>query len=224
MPLPNQHGTGRQPPCDLRVNDSELSCKPAPGTMRSACRVGQLPESLMPTLPRCFLRAVFVAALLPMAACAPDRDQFAPVCPGVAFLTPTADLTVFRPGSSGRDLTDLMLAGRMQGIQGKCEPGKDKNSVDAVVAVGAILTRGPAMRGNQVNVPVYVAVTEGDRILDKRVYGLTATFPSNVDRVSVATPNVFMVLPVSPTKSAAAYSILAGFQLTPDQLATGRSR
>ncbi|HEY3846521.1 MAG TPA: hypothetical protein VGL95_05355 [Acetobacteraceae bacterium] len=179
----------------------------------------------MSTLPSFLLRAAAFAALLALvSACAPERDQFPPACPGVAFLTPTADLAVFRPGSDGRDLTALMVAGRMQGIQGKCEPGDDKNTVQATVMVGAELTRGPAMPGNSVNVPVYVAVTEGDRILDKHVYTLNATFPSNVDRITVSTPEVFMVLPVSVTKSAAAYSILAGFQLTPDELATSRGQ
>jgi hypothetical protein len=179
----------------------------------------------MATLPSFLLRAAAFAALSPLvSACAPERDQFPPACPGVAFLTPTADLAVFRPGSDGRDLTALMVAGRMQGIQGKCEPGDTKNTVQATVTVGAELTRGPAMPGNSVNVPVYVAVTEGDRILDKHVYTLNATFPSNVDRITVITPQVFMVLPVSVTKSAAAYSILAGFQLTPDELATSRGQ
>jgi hypothetical protein len=166
-------------------------------------------------------RAAAFAALLPLvSACAPERDQFPPACPGTAFLTPTADLAVFRAGSNGRDLTDLMVGGRMQGIQGKCQTGAKKNTVEATVTVAAEITRGPAMPGNKVNVPVYVAVIEGDRILDKHVYNLSATFPSNVDRVTVSTPDVFMVLPVSPTKTAAAYSILAGFQLTPDQLTT----
>jgi hypothetical protein len=31
-----------------------------------------------------------------------------------------------------------------------------------------------------------------------------------------------MVFPVSPTKSGAAYTVLAGFQLTPDELAYNR--
>jgi len=56
------------------------------------------------------------------------------------------------------------------------------------------------------------------------VYTLSAVFPSNVDRVSVATPPVFMVLPISPAKSAAAYVVMAGFQLTPDELAANRAR
>lgn len=177
----------------------------------------------MPTRPSCLLRAAAFAALLPLvSACAPERDQFPPACPGLAFLTPTANVTLFRPGSDARDLTALMLSGRMMTIQGKCRQGDTKNTVDATLTVGVELTRGPAMPGNRVNVPVYVAVTEGDRILDKHVYTLEATFPSNVDRLVVTTPEVFMVLPVTPAKSAAAYSILAGFQLTPDELAASR--
>jgi hypothetical protein len=177
----------------------------------------------MPTRPTCFLRAAAFAALLPVvSACAPDRDQFPPACPSLAFLAPTADLSVFRPGSDPRDLTALMLAGRMLAIKGQCRPGDKKNTVEATLTVGVELTRGPAMPSNRANVPVYVAVTEGERILDKHVYTLDATFPSNVDRVVVSTPEVFMVLPVTPAKSAAAYSVLAGFQLTPDEFAGSR--
>ena len=170
------------------------------------------------------LRAAVIAAVLfGLGACVADRDQFPPACPRVAFLTPTADLSVYRPGSSGRDLTQLMIAGRMQGINGECHPGGNKSTVRATVSVSAILARGPAMPGNVANVPVFIAVTDGDQILDKRIYTLKAEFPSNVDRVTVSSPEVSLALPVSSTKSAAAYSILAGFQLTPDQLAANRA-
>jgi len=172
--------------------------------------------------PRRLLCAAIVGAPLLVSACAPDRDQFAPACPGTALLAPTADVSIFRPGSNGHDLTALMLAGRMETIQGKCQTGEKKDTVAATVTAGAVLMRGPAMPGNEARVPIFIAVTEGNRILDKHVYTLSAVFPSNVDRVTVSTPPVFMVLPVSPTKSAAAYVVLAGFQLTPDQLANNR--
>lgn len=172
----------------------------------------------MPAMLKVLLPAVACAALLPaMAGCAPEANQFPPVCPRVAFLAPTADLAIYRPGSNGKDLTALMLAGRMETIGGKCKNG-DKGTVEATVTVGASLARGPAMPGNQAIVPVYVAVVQGDQILDKRIYRLTASFPSNVDRVNVSTPPIFMVFPVSATRSAAAYRILAGFQLTEAQL------
>ena len=203
-----------------------VSCCAArrPGTMARLPRRQRVAESLMPTFPKVLLPAAVCAALLPLvSACAPERDQFPPACPRVAFLTPTADLAVYRPGSKANDLTALMLEGRMQTIAGKCKDGK-RGTVEATVSVGAALMRGPAMPGNQVTVPVYVAVVDGGRILDKHVYNLSATFPSNVDRVSVETPPVFMVLPVNQNKSAAAYEILAGFQLSADQLAKAQAQ
>ncbi|HTW69057.1 MAG TPA: hypothetical protein VME47_04145 [Acetobacteraceae bacterium] len=178
----------------------------------------------MSFLPRRLICAALLGAPLLMSACAPDANQFPPACPGTALLGPTADVAIYRPGTKGQDLTALMLAGRMETIQGKCQPGEKKGTVAATVVVGAVLTRGPAMPGNEARVPIFIAVTQGDRILDKRIYAVDAVFPSNVDRVTVSTPPVNMVLPVTPTKSAAAYVIMAGFQLTRDQLAANRAR
>ena len=80
------------------------------------------------------------------------------------------------------------------------------------------------MPGRETEVPVFVAVTEGETILDKRAVRLPVVFPSNVDRVTLSPGEVNLLLPVSPTKSGAAYTILAGFQLTPDQMAQTRRR
>ena len=106
-----------------------------------------------------------------------ERDQFPPACPASRSSPPPRTSRIFRPGGNAQDLTALMLAGRMEAIQGKCEAGDKKGTVQATVTAGAMLIRGPAMHGNQVSVPIYVAVTEGDRILDKHVYTLGATFP-----------------------------------------------
>jgi hypothetical protein len=126
---------------------------------------------------------------------------------------------------AGRDLTDLVLHGRIIGMQGSCMPGDHKDQLAVTVNVGVELTRGPAMPGREVDVPVFVAVTEGDAILDKRIYLMHAVFPSNVDRVTLGAGGANLVLPVTPTKSGAAYTILTGFQLSPDQMAQhGRNR
>jgi hypothetical protein len=69
-------------------------------------------------------------------------------------------------------------------------------------------------------VPVFVAVTEGETILDKHVYLMRAAFPSNVDRVTLTPGEVNLLLPITTEKSGAAYTILTGFQLGPDQRGT----
>jgi hypothetical protein len=167
-------------------------------------------------------RAILIAALLPLLAeCGPARNQFAPVCPDQAILGDAANLTVYRPSANqgpARDLTDLVASARIVQIHGSCAPGDDKNHIAVTVSVNVELTRGPALQGNDITVPIFVAVAEGDNILDKHTYLMRAAFPSNIDRVTMTPGELDLSLPVSSAKSGAAYTLLAGFQLTPDQL------
>jgi len=80
------------------------------------------------------------------------------------------------------------------------------------------VTRGPAMEGLTYALPLFVAVTDADAIRDKQVYALSIEFTRNVDTARALSQEVRMELPVTPEKSAAAYGIIAGFQLTPDEL------
>ena len=163
--------------------------------------------------------AVSLAAL---ASCGPQKDVFAPACPQPRFVQPLADLVRFRPG--GQDITDLVLQGRMQQVEGKCEYGDKKTELVTTVTVKIDLQRGIAMPGRHAEVPTFVAVTDNGEIRDKKVYDLQVDFPSNVDRAIAASPEIDMTLPISPTKSGAAYGIVAGFQLTPEEIAINRQR
>ena len=178
----------------------------------------------MPVRLSAALRAAPLLFLLPLFGCGPGRDQFAPACPGAGLLEHAGDIAEFRPNSSGRDLTDLMLRGRIVAIRGQCQPGDKKNALDVKVTITFEFSRGPALQGRDVAVPAFVAVTEGEQVLTKKVYGVTARFPENVDRTQFTSAPIDMSLPVGPDKSGAAYTILAGFQLTPDQLAANRAR
>ena len=84
--------------------------------------------------------------------------------------------------------------------------------------------RGPAMRGRTETVPFFVAVVEGQRILDKQVYRVAATFPANTDRVRITSDPVSLSLPIEPGRTGASYEVLVGFQLTPAELAMNRRR
>ena len=92
------------------------------------------------------------------------------------------------------------------------------------VQVGIELTRGPAAPGRRVEFAYFVAVLDGDAILDKQVFPLRAEFPANADRLRFAGDEVELRLPVRENKTAAAYRIEVGFQLTPEELAANRSR
>ena len=167
-------------------------------------------------------RAALAVTLLPLLAdCGPARDQFAPPCPRASILGDAADIFLYRADSvpgAARDLTDLVLHGWIVGVKGSCREGDTKRQLVTAYQVGFELSRGPAMQGRVADVPVFMAVTDGETIIDKQVHLMRVEFPPNVDRVVNGTGEAQVVLPVSPSKSGAAYGIIVGFQLTPDQL------
>lgn len=160
-------------------------------------------------------------ALLLLSACGASGDNFAPPCPGAAILRDAADLSRYR--GAGRDLTDAVLDARITGLGGSCKqdgPG----IVATTVEVGMELTRGPAATNRQAEVAYFVAVVEGERILDKQVFGVRSEFPANTDKLRLTGDPVELRLPVTPSKSASAYRIQVGFQLTPLELEVNRRR
>ena len=78
------------------------------------------------------------------------------------------------------------------------------------------------MQGREADVAVFLAVAEGQTVRDKKVYPVHVLFPPNVDRLLISSGDINLDLPVSKQKSGASYGIIAGFQLSPDELAVNR--
>lgn len=179
-----------------------------------------MPAMRFPAWPA--LRVLGVAPLLALAGCGGGtQDAFAPACPGAAIVRDAADLSRTRGGQ--RDLIDTELEGRITGISGSCK----RDGVDTVVTtvqVGIELTRGPAAPGRRAELAYFVAVLDGENILDKQVFPLGAEFPANADRLRLVGDDVELRLPVRENKTAAAYRIEVGFQLTPEELEANRAR
>ena len=160
--------------------------------------------------------------LLPISGCGPDRNSFAPLCPTARLIPALADVTRYAGPGPAHDVTDLIFQARVVAVNGSCEAGGEKSVLPAKVQVTLALQRGPAMQGREADVPVFLAVTEGDDIRDKKVFAVHLTFPPNVDRMTITSPEIDLDLPVSANKSGAAYGVITGFQLTPDELAVNR--
>ena len=82
---------------------------------------------------------------------------------------------------------------------------RSRAAVLATVSVGIELTRGPAAPGRTAELAYFVAVSQGERILDKRVFPLAAEFPPNTERVRLTGDDVELRLPTpggaSPRKA-----------------------
>jgi hypothetical protein len=176
----------------------------------------------MPVRLRSVVRLCLPALLLSLFGCGPSRNEFAPVCPTARLIPTLADMTRYAGKGPSHDLTDMIIQARVVAVNGNCSAGDDKSVLPAKVQVTIAVQRGPAMRGREADVPVFLAVTEGEVVRDKQVFPVHVVFPPNVDRLTMTSPEIDLGLPVSPTKSGASYGIIAGFQLTPDELAANR--
>jgi hypothetical protein len=174
-------------------------------------------ESPMPRYRLAAPLALLAAGLL--AGCGSDEPTFAPTCPQISLLAEGADLTRFT--GQGRDILDRVLEGRLTGIDGTCRAGRGSELV-ATLTVRAELRRGPAAQGRTAQVPYFIAVIEGDRIVDRRSFTLEATFPSNVDSLRVAGDELELRFPDTADRGAGRYRVLVSFQLTQDELAFNR--
>ncbi len=167
--------------------------------------------------------AAALACTAVLAGCgSDDPNEFPPACPAASILADGADLT--RNDGHGFDITNVVLDGRMTGLQGKCRRSEDHKTLDAELRVGMDLTRGPSAAGRTAAVPYFVAVSRDDRILDKRVLTINVTFPANTDRLHVDGEPVMLAFPTPKGVIGPNYKIVVGFQLTPQELAANRRR
>jgi len=164
--------------------------------------------------------AALALPLLTLAGCAGDGEQYAPPCPKLALLPEASDVATY--AGTGRDLTDLVFQARIVGVPARCARG-DPGIVAATLRVGFDLTRGPADKSREIDLPYFVGVAEGSHILDEHDYVLHAIFPPNVDERRADSDEISLNLPVSKDKNASAYSIYVGFRLSPEQLQQNRA-
>ena len=164
--------------------------------------------------------AAALTIVLALASCGPARNQFAPACPVPGLVGPLTDIARYRGAS--RDVRDLIVRAKVVDIVGKCEPGDTDDTVVTTASVVVEATRGLAMQGDSIGLPVFIAVTDGGAIRDKTLFEMPVVFPRNVDTARAASKEIRMEIPVTPQKSGAAYSVIGGFQLTPEEVAAWR--
>lgn len=155
--------------------------------------------------------ALLAPALLLAGCFGPERDAFPPECAAIRPLPTAQDMALYRPGG-GHDLTDVQIEGSILSASGSCKDGQSGKTVDTTLTLNMRFQRGPAAPGRQANVRYFVAVAEGDAILNKQVFAAPVVFPPNVDTATVSTQPIQILLPVGANRSAGRYTIWVGFQ------------
>ena len=159
------------------------------------------------------LFALISAAAL--AGCASDADQPVLSCPQVAVLQQAQSLTTFLPNRS--DVAAQVTTAQITGVAGACTLRPEKHLLDVKFQAGFAATNGPANNGAPLNLPYFVAIAQGNKILSKHDYTIALKFNGNASTAQATSKPVTVELSNHPASSH--IQILVGFELTPDQLA-----
>ncbi len=186
---------------------------------RLLARTGLFPRVRFPALGPSGLRAALLALPLLALGCSQDI-RYAPSCPQMAILSDGADLIRFN--GPGRDLTDRVLEARIQRVDASCEPGR-RSTVVAHIKVWFDITRGPASKTRNAQVPYFIAVTRDGQVVDHRAYTVNAAFGANVDLARVGGDDLDLTFPARQGQGAENYKIYVSLQLTPEELEHIRS-
>jgi hypothetical protein len=167
-----------------------------------------------------------VSSLNPFSSSSPEKAAGpAPaantgVCPTAVILQPLANTVVFGPGE-GRRPINVAFTGRLSEVDVKCDFGAGgamRASFDVVV----VAERGPAGRGNAVDLNYFVAVTAPDQaVLSKKNFAVHIDIPPEAKRSAVT--DHFEETINTGGRPSGDLTIDLGFQQSPDVVQFYRS-
>jgi hypothetical protein len=163
---------------------------------------------------------ILAAVLLPvLAGCSSEKANN---CPGVSAVVETSIATVFRDNKS-TDPTNILYTVEITDVHGACDVDKTAVNSSTDVTVNFRAMRAPNGTAVSYKVPYFVAVSQADRILAKKVYvaefdfapgQTTARFSDTVQSADVQ---------AAKDKKTYDYLILVGLQLNKEQLDYNRA-
>jgi len=158
--------------------------------------------------------SVFLVALLALSGCSTDK---ASNCPMAVILADASQVTIFKPGAP-QDLAGEAYRVALVAISTDCSINKKTGETDSSYRVNFRATRAPSAEAAHYTVPYFVAVTQADRLIEKRILQVSFDFGAGD---SVATfsesPDDFDIR-VENGHQPIEYELMAGFQMTPAQV------
>lgn len=164
------------------------------------------------------LTAVSGLALL-ISACTATTSA---ICPRIAVLDQASSLTKFAPGGGGPN--DVTVRAEMTGVEIDClYRGDNSAELESNLAMEITARRGPAMRGQTIEVQYFVAITDrSGNVLSKRVFPLRLDFGSGTAlRLKEHTWQQYQL---RSGGSGSSFEIWTGFQLSDDELKFNREQ
>ncbi|HZT51071.1 MAG TPA: hypothetical protein VFA22_04020 [Stellaceae bacterium] len=157
-----------------------------------------------------------MAALV--AACSSDPNAKNP-CPAIVAAPGADAIYLFRPG--GKERKDVVIAGRVYSTQITCY--RRTAGIDANAEIQFYAER----INNQVKnteLPYFVALVDpAQHVLSQQAFQVPIVFLPGEGYRRTPPEKITIHLPLRNRAEATAYSVIVGFQLTPEQMAFNRS-
>ncbi|HTW35815.1 MAG TPA: hypothetical protein VMD53_14450 [Rhizomicrobium sp.] len=167
------------------------------------------------------LRPVMLAALiLPiLAGCSSDKENN---CPGVSSVVETSIATIFKPNAP-IDPSNILYTVEITQVQGSCDVDKTAINSSTDVNVSFRATRPPNGAAATYKVPYFVAISQFDRILAKKVYSVEFHFEPGQTETTFSDTIQSADVSAGKDKKTFDYLVLIGLQLTKAQLDYNRA-
>jgi len=162
------------------------------------------------------LRSAAVLSILLLAACQSAQEKA--MCPASNVLANTASLTAFKKGMEGDPSGELYTV-EITAVNLSCSFDKDEGTTDSAIEVSFRARRAPNGDTSDHTVPYYLAsVLNGSTILDKHIYATTFSFQPGEATTTFTAQVPSFVVHLANGKKPYEYGMLAGLQLTREQL------
>jgi hypothetical protein len=149
------------------------------------------------------------------------EDIASRACPTVTVLSDAATITKYRSGR-GRDLTDVVLEGRVTGARGECTFNRHDMTMAMTVAFDFVI--GPANRDHAVSASYFVAIVDAQsNVVAREEMPIQLQAPVNQSRV-VYSEDLEPRIPFHDRADLIGYRMFVGLVLTPDEVQFNRSR
>ncbi|MCP5412543.1 MAG: hypothetical protein H6924_10515 [Alphaproteobacteria bacterium] len=168
-------------------------------------------------------RAIRHAVLVLAALCVPVAlsgcgDTRITICPVPAILAETASMTVIKPGAAP-DPANEQYSVALVNAESSCSYNRKEGTTTSDLTLTFHATRPPSPSAASYSVPYFVVVSENSKLFDKKLYTLNFRFaPGAVSADIKQSPNDIEIK-IANGKLPWNYQLMAGMQLTAEQMA-----
>ncbi len=145
------------------------------------------------------------------------------LCPSAAVLRDTATLTVFRAGAP-LDPSGEAFTATIGGVANTCHYNRGASAIPNQLDFTVRAIRTPSADGGTYQVPYYLAVTQGDRILSKKNFTLDVRFAPGSAAFTQTISLDTTTIDLEEGHPATDYQLLVGFQLSDGDRAYNQKR